>query len=53
MIIPFIVSTSVERWLALEAFGDLDSEDRELVHDVDSSGNEDILEYVKISASQI
>ncbi|CAK4082274.1 unnamed protein product [Aphanomyces euteiches] len=38
------VSTSVERWLTLEAFGDLDSEDRELVHDVDSSDNEDILE---------
>ncbi|KAF0694847.1 Aste57867_14311 [Aphanomyces stellatus] len=34
------VTSSVEKWLAHEAFGDLDSEDRDLVFDVDSDGSD-------------
>ncbi|ETV73380.1 hypothetical protein, variant [Aphanomyces astaci] len=38
------VSSSVEKWLAHEAFGDLDGEDRDLVYDVDSDN--EVLEFV-------
>ncbi|ETW04543.1 hypothetical protein, variant [Aphanomyces invadans] len=40
------VSSSVERWLAHEAFGDLDSADRDLVYDVDGNDSDnEMLEY--------
>ncbi|RHZ40983.1 hypothetical protein DYB31_013252 [Aphanomyces astaci] len=38
---------TVEKWLAHEAFGDLDGEDRDLVYDVDSNGSDnEVLEFV-------